>query len=510
MRVARTIGIASPAVLLMATGTAFGQATIRVPQDAPTIAQAIDRAVDGDTVLVAPGRYSEVLAIMGKAIILRGEEGAAETIIDAQGTGVPLTIRGDAVVEGFTLTGGTRLVDSEDGGGLLVLGGTPIVRDSIITGNTGLLGGGVRVVGAGLTLEGVTIAGNSATFGGGIYGELSDIALRRVRIADHNVHGDGGAFNIRGGSLAVTGLTMEGNIAGGLGGAGYIIHAELDARDIVASNNGEAEVRPDGSIVFNTLGGGGLYTSNVEGRIDASRFIDNRAAFGGGIYIAGGGTLEVVNTLVTGSLTAQGAILANGSAPFIVNCTVVDNNQWGLFSLRGSAPVVRNSIFSGNQIGHGSIEIGGLGVADVAWTLINGDASAALGDGLVFADPLLDSDFVPRSGSPVIDAGDNGAVPADIERDLLGQSRFIDDPETPDTGLGEAPVVDLGAIEFSPLDSLPCPGDMDGDGEMTLLDFLAFQNAFAAGDMAADMDGDGRLTLFDFIAFQNMHVLGCP
>ncbi|MCW5757891.1 MAG: hypothetical protein KIT54_11700 [Phycisphaeraceae bacterium] len=509
MCVAKAIGITSPAILLVSTGTAFGQATIRVPQDVPTIAQAIERAEDGDTVLVAPGRYSEVLFIRGKAITLRGEDGASETIIDAQSSGVPLTIHGDPVIEGFTLTGGTRLVDSEDGGGLLVLGGMPIVRDSIIAGNTGLLGGGVRVVGAGLILEGVIISENNAFFGGGIYGELSDITLRDVRIESHNVRSDGGAFNIRGGSLTVNGLTMEGNIAGGLGGAGYIIHANLDARGIVALNNGEAEVQPGGTILYNTLGGGGLYTSNVQGRIDASRFVDNRAAFGGGLYIAGAGTLEVVNTLVTGSLTAQGAILANGSSPKIINCTIIDNNQWGLFSLRGSAPLVRNSIFSGNQIGHSSIEIGGLGVADVAWTLINGDASAALGDGLVFADPLLDSDFIPLPGSPVIDAGDNDAVPSEIERDLLGQRRFIDDPETPDTGLGGAPVVDFGAIEFSPLDSLPCPGDMDGDGIMTMFDFLAFQNAFASGDMAADLDGDSALTILDFLVFQNMFAIGC-
>ncbi len=54
-----------------------------------------------------------------------------------------------------------------------------------------------------------------------------------------------------------------------------------------------------------------------------------------------------------------------------------------------------------------------------------------------------------------------------------------------------------------------CIADIDGDGELTLFDFLAFQNLFDAGDLAADFDGDGDLTLFDFLAFQNAFDAGC-
>ncbi|MEQ8845097.1 MAG: PQQ-dependent sugar dehydrogenase [Phycisphaerales bacterium] len=56
----------------------------------------------------------------------------------------------------------------------------------------------------------------------------------------------------------------------------------------------------------------------------------------------------------------------------------------------------------------------------------------------------------------------------------------------------------------------PCRADLDGDGELTLFDFLAFQNLFDAGDPAADFDGDGDLTIFDFLAFQNEFAGGCP
>lgn len=54
-----------------------------------------------------------------------------------------------------------------------------------------------------------------------------------------------------------------------------------------------------------------------------------------------------------------------------------------------------------------------------------------------------------------------------------------------------------------------CRADFDGNGRLDIFDFLAFQNAFASGDLAADFDGDGALTLFDFLAFQNEFGAGC-
>ncbi len=55
----------------------------------------------------------------------------------------------------------------------------------------------------------------------------------------------------------------------------------------------------------------------------------------------------------------------------------------------------------------------------------------------------------------------------------------------------------------------PCIADFDGNGTLDLFDFLAFQNAFDAGELEADLDGDGVLTLFDFLAFQNEFDAGC-
>jgi len=67
---------------------------------------------------------------------------------------------------------------------------------------------------------------------------------------------------------------------------------------------------------------------------------------------------------------------------------------------------------------------------------------------------------------------------------------------------------DRGVVRFQ-LPSIACRADLDGDGSLTIFDFLAFQNLFDAGDPVADFDGDGSLTIFDFLAFQNDFDAGC-
>lgn len=69
-----------------------------------------------------------------------------------------------------------------------------------------------------------------------------------------------------------------------------------------------------------------------------------------------------------------------------------------------------------------------------------------------------------------------------------------------DTEIGEVPF-------FMPN---PCPADLDGDGELTVADFVEYQRLFAAGDSRADFDGDGVLTFFDFLAYLNAFQAGCP
>ena len=59
------------------------------------------------------------------------------------------------------------------------------------------------------------------------------------------------------------------------------------------------------------------------------------------------------------------------------------------------------------------------------------------------------------------------------------------------------------------LEAVGCPADFNGDGSLDVLDFVAFQEAFTAGDERADANGDGALNVLDFVAFQDLFVGGC-
>ncbi|OAB61559.1 hypothetical protein AY599_23855 [Leptolyngbya valderiana BDU 20041] len=81
--------------------------------------------------------------------------------------------------------------------------------------------------------------------------------------------------------------------------------------------------------------------------------------------------------------------------------------------------------------------------------------------------------------------------------------------DSPNDSATEASVDAVSVRGFRCDDGTGCRADFDGNGELDIFDFLAFQNAFASGDLAADFDGDGELNIFDFLAFQNEFAAGC-
>jgi hypothetical protein len=54
-----------------------------------------------------------------------------------------------------------------------------------------------------------------------------------------------------------------------------------------------------------------------------------------------------------------------------------------------------------------------------------------------------------------------------------------------------------------------CYADANGDGQLTVADFGAFQTRFVAADPYADCNSDGALTVADFGCFQTSFVAGC-
>ena len=74
-------------VLFLCTNLFAQGQVINVPDDQPTIQEAINASADGDTVLVADGTYYENINFSGKAITL-----ASWFLIDADETHIDSTI----------------------------------------------------------------------------------------------------------------------------------------------------------------------------------------------------------------------------------------------------------------------------------------------------------------------------------------------------------------------------------------------------------------------------------
>jgi hypothetical protein len=105
------------------------------------------------------------------------------------------------------------------------------------------------------------------------------------------------------------------------------------------------------------------------------------------------------------------------------------------------------------------------------------------------------------AGSPCIDAADATVLPIDghdldgdgdvdeaIPVDLDGNARFVDDPDTTDTGVGEPPFVDMGAYEYQ--GGTSCPGDLTGDGMIDGADLGLLLGNWSQ-DGAGDLNEDG-------------------
>ena len=160
-------------------------AVINVPGlHGPTIQAAIDVAVNGDEIIVAPGTYPESIDFLGKAITVRSSDPTdigvvLNTIID--GTGffhVVLCVAGEGpetLLSGFVITGGNANGGAFDiGGGMLIDNSSPTVTNCSFIGNTADNGGGMFNRSSSPTVTNCSFSGNTAdTNAGGMYNFLS-------------------------------------------------------------------------------------------------------------------------------------------------------------------------------------------------------------------------------------------------------------------------------------------------------------------------------------------------
>lgn len=435
-----------------------------VPGDFPSIQEAIEAAETGDRVLVSPGIYNEQIDFLGKSIQVVGELGPEVTTINGGGVDgyVVSIVAGNPTqtrLIGFTVTGGNSPSFSIPGGGLWISGGGATIQNCIFTGNHGSIGGGLSIFEGVVEINNTQVSQNSALQGGGLYCEFAELTIRDSQFTGNSAIQFGGAAAINWLSeLDCKNCLFQGNSANSFGGAIYANLAVIQADQLTIADNGEVE-QFESSFSVKPLGGGGIYTTSTSGRVSASRIVRNNAGFGTGVYVAQSGTLEFVNTLIADNgaeiAAGQGAVYCNSASPVLINCTIAGNGGFSsVFTTFNSFPAVRNSILGGLVNGiDAQSPTAGNGNTKLDFCLVQGQPFAATegGGNIVVTDlPGLDAaaDYALLPGSPAIDAGNNSFVPSDITTDLLGNQRFFDDPDTPNSGVGNGPIVDLGAIEF--------------------------------------------------------------
>lgn len=346
---------------------------------------------------------------------------------------------------------------------------------------------------------------------------------------------------------------------------------------IYAFDNCHIEVRNcrfEGNMGSNgVLQAGGRSSLVLENTV----FEGNRGdGFAAALYLGYGMSYDIVNCAFRNNTTRSrgGAVWVNGSASAgfatanFINCEFVGNECWGpqpLYYSWGGAVEARDSIvnFDNCTVAYNDAGISGGIYAENSLisvensivrsntddngsgfgSQISGDETSLItitqsnvqgiapGDGNIDEDPMFVElpddggdgwvddnntmgDLHVRPGSPCIDAGDNGLLPADIADlngngdtaetlpyDLSGAPRRMDDVAA-DTGSGTPPIVDMGAYEH-------LSGDCNHDGAVTLADAADLIGCMAGPDASTesgcachDLNATGTVDLVDVGLFQ--------
>lgn len=356
-RVARIVSIAVVAQVVFAcvpvTANPARAATIlRVPEDYPNIQAAIDAASDADVIDVAPGTYRENITV-GKSVTIRGrvyrraDPRRNTTIIDGAGASVVIVPPG--VRPGPKLTG-LVIANGDDG----VAAGSPFkVKHSSFVGNQDSLDYSLGA--GGLCLNNVFVrSADDAIDLDHLVDDLRIIGNRIVRSGD-----DGIEIRLHDDAIPETAEIMVRNneITGsGEDGIQLIDYFEKTNRRIIVRGN----------LIRNTaMAAIGLMSDgNTKEDFSAANVRERIHVFG--------------NTFV--------------------------GNDHGISG--GNNLIALNNIFQGHVLALKKVDKLSIASHNLFWN--NGvDVQASTVDPVstVFADPRLDADYRPLTGSAAIDAG---------------------------------------------------------------------------------------------------------
>ncbi len=393
--------IAESTTYIYATLTQTQSATINVPADYPTIQEAINAAIDGDTVLVDAGTWTENISFKGKAITVKSLHGTTSTIIDGNKKGSVVTFDSGeglgSVLAGFTITNGS----APKGGGIYCGSSSTTITNCTISDNFANVGGGIycnslsSLLSYRTTITNCTISNNSAgRDGGGIYcNALSPLslfslmpAITNCTISNNSAMGDGGGIFCKYSSPMITNCIISYNKA--IRGGGiycYIIPSPLPSSPTITNCTiSYNSVREDGGGIFCNSpnpfplpmpsptvtnctisynrtdhgNGGGIFCCSTSPMITNCIVSYNRTDHGngGGIFCYNSSSSMITNCNISNNSANPygGGIFCEYSSPTTTNCTISNNsatcNGGGIFCGTSSKPTVVNSIIFWNDI----------------------------------------------------------------------------------------------------------------------------------------------------------------
>jgi hypothetical protein len=349
----------------------------------------------------------------------------------------------------------------------------------------------------------------SDSWAGAVYLRGSDVEVIACTFRDNSTQDSGGGMYLAGGLPIIRRCLFGHNDAAG--GAALACHATAIVEECDFSRN---TATAGGAVV--------LWYPAFPAFINC-RFHENHATASGGgaVFCSLDARAEFVDCLFTANVAELGlggaVMCAFDSDPDFVNCTIVRNaaalpggglaaggfsDDWAGFATLHDCIVWNNTSdeATGEAAQIFTVDDGASAIF-IDYSCVQDWTGALGGEGNMGADPIFvnpdNDDFRIGAGSPCIDAADNTAVPEDIEFDLARLPRFVDDPDTPDTGFGTPPIVDMGAYEYQALD---CAADLNDDGIVDVADLLILLAAWGEPGGEADIIQDGLVDHLDLFA----------
>lgn len=538
---------------------------IYVPQDYPTIQEAIDSSIYGDIIKVATGTYFENITLKN-GVALIGQD-PSNTIID--GNNIDSVVYSQdcdkyTILEGFTITNGYAATCAGLGGGMYNCGSNLTIANCVFSFNLARYGGGMyNSRGSSPMITNCTFSDNSAdASGGGIFNISVSPTITKCTFNGNTAVSRGGGIccvynvNLKVEDCIFSGNTAVSNVGGGFDGDGGGMYSiggnstviNCDFIDNTASNNGgglyceESELEVTDCVFRgNTaFGGGGMSNSESNSIVTNCTFSGNKAflatygsGHGGGMYNTGS-NLTVTNCAFVGNLAIGewglgGGMDNSGSNLMVTNCTF--NGNWahyfggGMLNFGGDYITVTNCVLWANtatlypQIYDSDFLI-------ISYSDIEGGWE---GEGNIDADPCFaDPGYWDPNGTPA-DANDDFWVGGDFHLqsqagrwDANSQSWVTDsnisecidagDPNSDWTAelWPHGKRINMGAYGGTPQASMSLSdvgsiADLDNDGDVDYNDLKLFTGKWSVEQvlLAEDFDRNGKVDFKDYAIFAN-------